>query len=499
MKGSAMRIVYIDIDCLRTDHLSCNGYPRNTTPNIDRIAAEGVSFTNCHTSNSPCLPSRAALFTGRFGFNNGIVSHHGVGERLRPNHISHAQDPDKPFFVHQLWSHGLRTVAFSTFHDRHNAWWWSAGWEELHVPSHKKGGETADEIGAPALRWFEENASTDNWFIDVHFWDVHSKYRVPREWRERFRDEPLGDFPNEETVARQKDFYGPRTANDLYTSYPDDERPDDLHPDGVHTLEDAKMLVDGADGSLAYVDWYIGRIVDELEKQGVLDDTAIIVSADHGDSFGEHGQYMDHGIANVAVHNIPMVIKWPGMTGRGLDDSLVYNLDLCPTVCDLLDISTPSEWDGESFIGALRGDDFAGRDYLVYDHGIYTFSRAVRTRDWTLISMLHPGLYPYDSQFYLHDLVNDPWQQENLYPERRDVFNELSGYMAEWRMEQVRKCGAPDPLEAMVAEGPFTYYSRDEMEDRFGRTGREHLIEEFRHRLSGIRDDAMRKYDQTTR
>ena len=86
-----MRILYIDIDCCRADHLGCNGYFRDTSPNIDRIASEGVSFTNCHTSNSPCLPSRAALFTGRFGINNGIVSHHGVGERLRPNSASHSQ------------------------------------------------------------------------------------------------------------------------------------------------------------------------------------------------------------------------------------------------------------------------------------------------------------------------------------------------------------------------------------------------------------------------
>lgn len=73
-----MRILYMDIDCLRADHLSCNGYCRKTTPNIDGIAAEGVSFTGCYAANSPCLSSRAALFTARFGFNNGIVSHHGL-------------------------------------------------------------------------------------------------------------------------------------------------------------------------------------------------------------------------------------------------------------------------------------------------------------------------------------------------------------------------------------------------------------------------------------
>ena len=494
-----MRVLYIDIDCLRADHLSCNGYPRQTTLNIDRIAAEGISFTNCHTSNSPCLPSRAALFSGRFGFNTGVVGHHGVGERMRPNSISHGMDSAKPFFVHHLWENGLRTVAFSTFHDRHNAWWWSSGWEELHVPSHKKGSETADEIGEPALRWFEQNAKDDNWFVDVHFWDVHSHYRVPDEWMNRFRDEPAPPLPDADIVERQADMYGPRTANDLYTGYKDEARPDEYHPHGVHTLDDVKMLIDGCDGSLAYADSYVGRILDELDAQGVLEETAIIVSADHGDSFGEHGQYMDHGIANVAVHNIPMVVKWPGQPARGLCDALIYNLDLCPTVCDLLGMRTPEEWDGESFMSALEDTSFAGRDYLVYDHGIYTLSRAVRTRDWTLIAMLHPGLYPYDEPFYLHDLTADPWQQHNLYGDRNDKFGELSGYLAEWRLEQVQKGGAPDPLEAMVYDGPFIYCQPEKLEARLKRTGREDRIEEFRARLGKIRRDSCRRFDQCSR
>jgi choline-sulfatase len=66
-----VRILYIDLDVCRADHLGVNGYHRNTSPNIDRVAEEGVTFSHCYCSNSPCLPSRAALFSGRFGINNG--------------------------------------------------------------------------------------------------------------------------------------------------------------------------------------------------------------------------------------------------------------------------------------------------------------------------------------------------------------------------------------------------------------------------------------------
>ncbi len=479
-----MRILHIDIDCARTDRFSCNGYLRQTTPNIDGIAAQGITFTNCHTSNSPCLPSRAALFSGRFGFNNGVVSHYREGERMRPNWISHIQDPRAPFWVHHLWSNGYRTAAFSSFADRHNAWWFTAGFEEFHTPVRSKGRETAAPIAEPALRWLEENAESDNWFLDVHFWDVHTPYRVPDEWIRRFSDHPMPPFPSQEAIERHKEIYGPHTARQLHVWA---ERPPH-QPATLETVDDVGLLIDAADGSLAYVDWWVGRIIEALERKGVLEETAIIASSDHGDSFGEHGQYADHGIANVAVHNVPMIVRWPGAAARGTNDALVYSLDLCPTVCDLAGIPTPINWDGKSFAGAVRGEPFEGRPYLVYDHAVYTVSRAVRTKDWTLIVMYHPGLYPYDSLFYLHDLTSDRYQEVNLYPDRLDKANELCCYLQEWRVEQIRKGGAPDPLEAMVAGGPFVYYTPKLMDTRLREHGREDQAEDLKNRLRGIRD-----------
>src|SRR5207248_11510775 len=73
-----MRILYIDIDSQRPDHLGCYGYHRNTSPNIDRIAARGVRFDNCYVSDAPCLPSRTAMWCGRFGIHNGVINHGGV-------------------------------------------------------------------------------------------------------------------------------------------------------------------------------------------------------------------------------------------------------------------------------------------------------------------------------------------------------------------------------------------------------------------------------------
>ena len=78
-----MRILYMDIDTLRADHLGCYGYCRDTSPNVDRIAAQGVRFDSCYISDAPCLPSRASLYTGRFGIHSGVVNHGGLAADLR--------------------------------------------------------------------------------------------------------------------------------------------------------------------------------------------------------------------------------------------------------------------------------------------------------------------------------------------------------------------------------------------------------------------------------
>ena len=487
-----MRVLYIDLDCCRPDHLSCNGYPRNTSPNIDRIAQQGVTFTHCYCANSPCVPSRASLFSGRFGFNTGVVAHHGTGEAFRYHDIyrGHWRDMERPMLPMQLWQRGMKTVSFSCFHDRHNAWWFTAGWEELHTFTRKRGQERADEVNAAFLPWLRDHGREDNWFIHLHYWDIHTHYRLPDDWPGRFRGQPAPAWPDQETIARHQSFYGPRSAVDLYTGYEGSpgkglSRPVPYMPDAIRTRDDFVMLIDAYDAAIAYADYHVGQVLDLLDELGILDETAIVVSGDHGDSFGEHGQYMDHGIANEAVHNVPMIVRWPGVTTQpGKCDTMIYAMDLAPTLCDLLGMPVPSRWDGRSFAPALRGDVFAGWPYQVWDHGIYTFTRAVRTPEWLMIRVLHPGLYPYDDPVMLHDMRADPHQAVNLAHERPEKVGELTALMEEWRQEQIRKGGAPDPLEQMVGEGAFLYYSPERMFARLEQTGRAHIIPELKARLN---------------
>src|SRR4029453_3622300 len=112
-----MRIVYLDLDALRPDHLGCYGYRRNTSPNIDRIAEEGVIFTNYYCSDAPCLPSRSALMSGRFGLHTGVAGHGGTAGDMR------GEGPSRGFEDRLKWESlpgvlrkaGYKAATISTF------------------------------------------------------------------------------------------------------------------------------------------------------------------------------------------------------------------------------------------------------------------------------------------------------------------------------------------------------------------------------------------------
>ena len=120
-----MRILYVDIDSLRPDHLGCYGYHRQTSPHIDRIAAEGVRFENCYVSDAPCLPSRTSLFSGRFGIHTGVVDHSGAAADMfhdGPSRGFHSLLGTTNWMC--LLRHaGHRTATVSNFANRHSAWW----------------------------------------------------------------------------------------------------------------------------------------------------------------------------------------------------------------------------------------------------------------------------------------------------------------------------------------------------------------------------------------
>ncbi len=175
-----MRIIIFDIDCLRPDHLGCYGYARPTSPNIDRIAGQGVRFEHYHCADSPCLPSRMGFVSGRFGIHNGVVSNVGAGAEfhIRKRHYGGPEGENEMLMRQLRKGADLDTISFSNFADRHCAMWFENGWSEFHTPNLRGGAETAEEVNAPVLRWLRDNAKRENYLLHINYWDPHRIYKM---------------------------------------------------------------------------------------------------------------------------------------------------------------------------------------------------------------------------------------------------------------------------------------------------------------------------------
>ena len=445
-----MRIVLFDIDCLRPDHLGCYGYNRPTSPNIDKIAQQGMRFNSYYCADSPCMPSRMGWSSGRFGTRNGVVSNVGVGAEFHIRTRSYGgPQPDNEMLMRQLRKVGCDPVSFSNFADRHSAVWFMCGWTEFHTPSLKSGAETAEEVNTPVMRWLKDNAKRDNYLLHINYWDTHRTYKMDATWADRFKDYPVTQtWPDEEAIKRHQTIKGPFTA---HSQFVDDKSRVPLMPGSISSRRDFEHMITGYDSAIAYADHHIGIVLDELARQGVLDDTAIIITSDHGDNFGEHGVYSDHVCADEAIHHIPLIIKWPGVTKPNQTcDSFLYNIDLPPTLCEMLGAEKPADWDGVSFAPQLKGQPGVERDHLVWGHALYTVQRAVRTRQ-------HLMVHTYDNMGYsmdeveLYDIANDPYQTKNIRDEHPDIVCSHEYLLKHWMDEQKAKPHAiPDPMEAVL-------------------------------------------------
>jgi arylsulfatase A-like enzyme len=464
-----MRILYLDLDALNPSHLGCYGYPRNTSPVIDRLAAGGVRFENVYCSDAPCLPSRTALYQGRFGIHTGVVGHGGTAadpKREGPGR-GFRSTYEEDSFPRQLQKLGYHTAMISPFGQRHAAHQYYAGFHEIHNTG--QGGQEPVEVVEPVLKqWIESNAGKDDWYLHLNFWDIHTNYRVPLDYGNPFENEPVADWFTDELIAEHTRRGGPHSASDL-GMYGDSDT--DTYPRTPARITDRaslKQWIDGYDTAIRYVDDAIGRLVDRLEAAGVLEDTAIIISADHGENQGDLGIYGEHGTADHGTCHIPMIVKWPGQKGGHVDRGLHYHLDWPTTCLELLGKEAramcPPVWDGQSYAATLTDHADAGRDELILSQCAHVCQRSVRFDDgdrrWIYIRTYHDGLHPF-SKHMLFDLASDPHEQHNLADQHPEVIREAAARLLDWHDEAmaavVRDCSdVVDPMYTVLKEGgPF--------------------------------------------
>jgi len=510
-----MNILYIDIDSLRPDHLGCYGYHRATSPNIDAIAAEGVRFTNCYAPDAPCLPSRTAMTTGKFGIHTGVVNHGGVASQPfvwgRDREFRCAMTDDNWANLFRL--SGYHTVAFSPFAQRHGAWHWYAGFMEMHNTG-GGGMEVASDIDPQVCDWLDRKSGgsagggTDKpFFMWVNVWDPHTPYRTPESFGNPFKDEPLPAWYTEEVRAAHWQKAGPHSPQEVPHWVPDPDwifkNPElnarfpsmaKLQPQQIDSMAEARRMFDGYDMGVAYADQAVGRIIAKLKEAGLYENTAIIISADHGENLGELWVYGDHQTADQFTHRLPMIVRWPRITDARAgqsDERLLYSVDMGASTLEWAGMQVPASWDGRSFAGDFApGKSTARRDHLVLSQLAWCAQRSARWGDYICIETYHDGYHDYP-QYMVFDLANDPHEQHDLAPQRPDLVAAGKALLHDWRTAMRESATHKvDPLDTVMAEGgPF--HVRDDGPayiERLRATGRGEIAERLARRRNPYRE-----------
>ena len=216
----------------------------------------------------------------------------------------------------------------------------------------------------------------------------------------------------------------------------------------------------------------------------MLDDTAIMVSSDHGEDLGELNCYGEHGLSDYITHRIPMIIRWPGMKQGTVDSGFHYNLDLAPTIADLLGVQKYGGWQGKSYAPALTDGEECGHDHLVLGQSCHGAMRSVRFGDYIYIRTIH-GFYHMYPREMLFNVVDDPHETHDLAEERPDLCAEGARLLLTWQEDRMYEMpDAIDPIWTVMREGgPF--HSKGHLPaycERLEATGRGQFVEELKKR-----------------
>ena len=300
-----------------------------------------MQFNNVHASDTPCLPSRTALLTGRFGIHNGVVNHGGTDADPvigGPNR-EFWSEMQLNSFPTRLKRAGLKTCSISSFAQRHSAFHWYAGFDEAQRVPGAFGLETADQVYELAQSWLKRNGREDNWFLHVHLWDPHTPYRAAEKYGEPFADESLPPWLTEEIRASHWQQAGPHSAQECNGFAPKPMMLDAFprQPQQIPDMQGVRQMFDGYDTGVLVADEYFGRLLNDLQELGVMEDTAIVLSSDHGETLGELNVYGDHQTADQITTRVPMILKWPGadhLNGHKYE-AMHYQIDVSATIVEL--------------------------------------------------------------------------------------------------------------------------------------------------------------------
>lgn len=364
--GKGYNLLVITLDTMRADRIGAYGYKDAQTPNIDRLAENGVLFENCYAPVPLTLPAHVSIFTGKYPLGHGVRDNGAFF--LAPSETTLAESMKKKNY--QTFAAIASFVLLSKFGLNQGFDVYDDALEAKRVITHLESEIKAGEVYAKFDRWFKgfqkqpapaSGNETRNFLAWVHFYDPHTPYDPPKEYRDKFPDTLQGKY----------------------------------------------------DGEVAYTDFYAGKIIDDLKNANLLDNTLVVIVGDHGEAFGEHNEYGHSFFCYQENLRVPLIFYNPRLLQTPNRVANRVNLvDLMPTFNDIFGLQNDTGVQGGSLVPLLAGETQEGERtfYIESMHGKEEMGWAplmgIITGNYKYISLPEPELY---------DLDADKNEKENLF------------------------------------------------------------------------------------
>ncbi|MBI4881290.1 MAG: sulfatase [Planctomycetes bacterium] len=433
----AQHLLFITVDTLRTDRLGCYGAAQSPSPNIDRLAREGTLFQDAYAQRAVTLPSMTSFFTSKYPYEHGVL-----------NNLKRVPDAEW-LLAERLQAAGFHTRAYSAsgvlMPERNNV-------EQGYKPNAYSFFPDEEVMTGKAEKFIRERfGERGRQFLWVHYMNPHKPYDPPAPYDRLFDPEYQGAFDGSgETLDR------------IYVERIDLAAADRRHIEAVY------------DGTIAFVDRLIGRLLAALEETGQAADTLVVFAADHGEDLYSHNYYYYHANSTYrSSTSIPLIFRQPGAVAAGQAvTGMVETVDFMPTVLCWLAADPGTAPGGDT---ALRGNDLsqvlagqgAVRKDFAYalvdqdvDEGRSELIFSVRNRDWMYVwneSGVHPdnppeaGEYPIAKQELYH-LPSDPDEQKNIVEQHPEVAEKLYRAINAWRERMTQRLLADEASATHRAE-----------------------------------------------
>lgn len=382
-------IILLVIDSLRADHLGCYGYARNTSPHIDKLAQEGIVFSNAFSQAGYTTASIPSILTSKFPLSHGVW----LPEK-------HKLSEDEITLAEVLKSNGYITVAFTGGACTSHIYGFGQGFDlykEIEWGDIK-------EINKLVFNWLEQNQNNEKpFFLFLHCYTVHEPFNLPEPFASIYASNYQGQF---------KDV---KLDNVLFEK---------IHKKSLdYNSEDIDYIISQYDSGIRYYDENIGELLKKIEALKLTSNTIIILTSDHGQDFMEHGTISHRDIYDVGIH-VPLIVRAPYLLPNNKKiDTLVRSIDIFPTILDMLALLEKNNLaiEGNSLLPVMLGQDI-GKEHPVYSLGADSNNRgriSLRTRNWKLIVTRN------QNECELYNLKNDPGELINLVSIEKEQFKVL--------------------------------------------------------------------------